>query len=381
MGAKSNPAAHLGSELDFMALISSPSRGVQGYEVSSIPGLSKEDQDLTNFATQAKYRLYISRRIHRHCLKHPLALADYSPRLSLPSSTTEEESAPEDKAHSARITAARASLEEIMLLVRKLREGIAASHREDEATIEVYHLSLFLALVTLNKAQLSSTLQRLVLDLYPRIACTAAAATATATATTTTTAWPSSLSRDFSSVQVSCQVSSMLGLFEDSPECRSHSASLLLLSHTCLSDPASIAKAFQDDFMTLRMKVMEALQTLPGNAHIKLATRVEQARKDVNVHVLRRILAAAKGQDNGNGTTTTTTAKASATPYQRVLIYQLVPQVRTTAAARVRKVYPTYKSLSLLPTAASSESSSSSTTTIDGNPWLQQVLLAEATLV
>lgn len=304
-----NPAAHLGTQLSFMSLISSPSRGMQGYEVSSIHGLSREDQDLTNRVTQAKYRLYISKRIHDHCLKFPSPLKDLGPLV------------PDASAFAADVQnktrgAARASLEEILLLVRKLREGLSASHREDEATIEVYHLSLFLSLFTLNTAQLSSTLHRLVLDLYRAIPTESGMQSST---------WPSSITRDFASLQSSspsCKVFAQLKLFEDSPEARSHAASLLLLSHTCLADAASTARAFQDDFHSLRYKVMEAAGLDPTDKHITLAHKVEVARRDLNPYLLRRVM-----------------KPPTVSTYQHFVIFQIIPKFRLAGFGRLRKSY------------------------------------------
>ncbi|CAO1632866.1 unnamed protein product [Sympodiomycopsis kandeliae] len=331
-----NPAANIGRELDFMALISSPSRGIQGYEVSSVDGMSREDQDLTLESTQAKYRLYISKRVHDHCKKFPTSLQEYCPSLDL---TMPGEEAPKPKAESSVQASARNSLEQILLLVRKLREGMTASHREDEATVEVYHLSLFLSLLTMHKQQLSSTLHRLVLELYTTISPAQPGSS-----------WPSSVSRDFSSLEVSCDISKQLHLFEDSLETRSHTASILLLCNACLSDAKSPP---QDEFHTLRYKIMDSqvIEAADQDQNMALANRVYRARKDVDVLAIRNVLV---------GT-------SSATPFQKFLVYEIVPRLRASSLQIVKKAY---RNAVLPPNEATTE-----------DRWYEQLLLVDPALV
>lgn len=59
------------------------------------------------------------------------------------------------------------SLQEIMLLVRRLREGCVAAARADGFTLDVYLLSTLLSIIIGDNIQLSSSLPRLV-DLYER---------------------------------------------------------------------------------------------------------------------------------------------------------------------------------------------------------------------
>lgn len=123
----------LGGEIDPMSLIASPSRGIQGSQSASLG--SAGDQDLTNFSTQARFREYISTRIRAHCEKHPrTTLQDLIPSW-LPDGWEKETSSGPSVA-SAESKAARNGLEEVLLLVRKLREGIMASRRSDGAALE-----------------------------------------------------------------------------------------------------------------------------------------------------------------------------------------------------------------------------------------------------
>lgn len=114
-----------------MSLIASPSRGIQSAHSTAL-GESSE-QDLTNHQTQEKFRGYISRRIAAHCQRFPaLTLGDVARKIVVPGEAVEEA----DAKRREEIEMARVSLEEILLLVRKLREGVMASHRMDAATIE-----------------------------------------------------------------------------------------------------------------------------------------------------------------------------------------------------------------------------------------------------
>lgn len=123
----------LGGEIDPMSLIASPSRGIQGSQSASLG--SAGDQDLTNFSTQARFREYISTRIRAHCEKHPrTTLQDLIPSW-LPDDW-DKETIFETSVASAEPKAARNGLEEVLLLVRKLREGIMASRRSDGAALE-----------------------------------------------------------------------------------------------------------------------------------------------------------------------------------------------------------------------------------------------------
>lgn len=123
----------LGGEIDPMSLIASPSRGIQGAQSASLG--SAEDQDLTNFSTQARFREYISTRIRAHCEKHPRTTLQGLIPSWLPDGWEKETNSGTSVA-SPESKAARNGLEEVLLLVRKLREGIMASRRSDGAALE-----------------------------------------------------------------------------------------------------------------------------------------------------------------------------------------------------------------------------------------------------
>ena len=61
------------------------------------------------------------------------------------------------------------SLQELLLGIRKLREGLVASHRMDRLTVQVYELTVFLSILCEDQAQLASTVSRLVQEIYPAI--------------------------------------------------------------------------------------------------------------------------------------------------------------------------------------------------------------------
>ncbi|WFD05277.1 hypothetical protein MVES1_000606 [Malassezia vespertilionis] len=61
----------------------------------------------------------------------------------------------------------RRDLESILLLVRKLREGLVSSARFDAFTLDVYELSIVLSILCGNMAQLSLALARMFEDVYP----------------------------------------------------------------------------------------------------------------------------------------------------------------------------------------------------------------------
>ncbi|CAD6902946.1 unnamed protein product [Tilletia controversa] len=140
----------LGGKLDPMSLLASPSRGL---DQSRLEGLI--DGDITDLHVQVQYRAHISEQVRKHASK-------FSPRVGA------DEAKPDDT------NARQASLSNLILLARKLREGLLAGlsgkakQTEDpESTnlfIEVSQLSIALSLLSEppNLAQLHATIPRLV---------------------------------------------------------------------------------------------------------------------------------------------------------------------------------------------------------------------------
>ncbi|KAL9940101.1 hypothetical protein V8E36_000806 [Tilletia maclaganii] len=141
----------LGGKLDPMALLASPSRGL---DASNLDNLL--DGDITDLHVQTRFRAHISEQIQRHAAK--FGRTDDAG----PSSEREEK---------------QASLSSIILLARKLREGLIASSAKgrdlgpvqepSEATallVDTLELSVVLALLSEppNVAQLQAALPRLV---------------------------------------------------------------------------------------------------------------------------------------------------------------------------------------------------------------------------
>ncbi|KAE8222782.1 hypothetical protein CF319_g4081 [Tilletia indica] len=141
----------LGGKLDPMSLLASPSRGLDG---SHLEGLM--DGDITDLHVQLQYRAHISEQIRKHASSFSIT--------SGPSSGTCLGDADEK----------RASLSNLILLARKLREGLLAGSSgkskalNDSTTanllIEISQLSIALSLLSEppNLAQLHATLPRLI---------------------------------------------------------------------------------------------------------------------------------------------------------------------------------------------------------------------------
>ncbi|WOO81605.1 uncharacterized protein LOC62_03G005127 [Vanrija pseudolonga] len=107
--------------------------------VSRSGGLEDGGDALKDLDVQRRFRTYIDERIHRHHIEHP------------PGSGSEGE---------------LESLQSLVLLFRKLREGVVASHRLDDFAIEVFESSVQYAVHARNAPQLLSALSGLVPGLY-----------------------------------------------------------------------------------------------------------------------------------------------------------------------------------------------------------------------
>ncbi|WVF66011.1 hypothetical protein IAT40_000749 [Kwoniella sp. CBS 6097] len=113
--------------------------------VSRSGGDGAEGDALKDWSTQERYREYIDERIAGHYKSFR------TPRHVLPAKSSTEEIE---------------SLGSIVLLFRKLREGVVASGRIDNFAIEVFESSVQFAILAGNRPQLISSLSGLVPGLY-----------------------------------------------------------------------------------------------------------------------------------------------------------------------------------------------------------------------
>ncbi|WWD16389.1 hypothetical protein CI109_100815 [Kwoniella shandongensis] len=115
--------------------------------VSRSGGDGAEGDALKDWNTQERYRQYIDERIEAHYITYT------TPRHTPPKAGVRQKEELE-------------SLASIVLLFRKLREGVVASHRIDGFAIEVFESSAHFAILAHNLPQLLGALSGLVPSLY-----------------------------------------------------------------------------------------------------------------------------------------------------------------------------------------------------------------------
>ncbi|KAI3485155.1 hypothetical protein L1887_51592 [Cichorium endivia] len=152
-----------GKTLDRLALLASPSRGLDSSASIASELASQGSMDLTSASVQAELRGYIGDRLTTRVL--PL-LSAHVPPLAVLDSATYLGAA---RASAAEKTAADEELGQLMLQTRKLREAVVSSQRVDAFAVDVYELSTYMALLCADVPQLAATLPRLVTELYPRM--------------------------------------------------------------------------------------------------------------------------------------------------------------------------------------------------------------------
>jgi hypothetical protein len=281
-------------------LISSPSRGVDS---------SDSTRDLTNHETQEKYRSYISQRIQSHCDKHGPLLQDTVDDTGLFPITLPSAISP-SKWCAAGIDAVRLeSLQDILLLIRRLREGCVAAARQDAFTVDVYTLSTLLSLLIGDDIQLASSLPRLI-DLLGM-------------ATTNT---------DVAAVidiQHLCDVPS--SKVDNTLSSKAHLASLYLLWLSVLGGQvARIGGGEQREsrraggaWFQEKDRVIQCLEKEEqGSRHIKLADDLYSVVAQDNVIELRRIL-----------------VEERCTAWQRAIVRRSVERLRGLTWTRLTKAY------------------------------------------
>lgn len=304
-----------------MALLASPSRGIDSTNAASLG--QTQDQDLTYPPTQEKFREYISKKIKAHCARFPMPIDAYAPKLTVPGQEYFSAKAKDGTEREEELVKARVSLEELLLMVRKLREGIMSSRRLDKAAIEVYHLSLFLSILTLNGLQLSTSIDRL-LKTFPLISVSQSAWDAS---------WNFSLAQDFAMLQGqdSPLLHQLRYFSEDNEEIRAHTASFLLLAFTCLGpgstgskDPSVAGTNAYGSFQSEKLKALEALHVEKSHVSqlppaIAVACQAETAIRTNDVQRLR------------------SQVLPKATAWQKLLIYQAVPGMRIKSWETLKK--------------------------------------------
>ncbi|KIS66789.1 uncharacterized protein UMAG_10849 [Mycosarcoma maydis] len=148
-----------GKPLDRLELLASPSRGLDSHSSLCTDLSMQGSMDLTSASVQLELRQYIGTRITTSAMR----LVTSQPRLRVLDSDYYVLTNNQTQV----VGAAEEELQQILLLVRKLREALVASKRIDAFAVEVYELSTYLALLCADVPQLIASLPRLVNELYP----------------------------------------------------------------------------------------------------------------------------------------------------------------------------------------------------------------------
>lgn len=134
--------------------------------VSRSGGDGAEGDALKNWRTQEKYRQYIAEKVESHYRKYGTPLHTL-PILPAGSAIGKDERKENRKGKElARAGEELESFGSLVLLFRKLREGVVASGRIDSFAIEVFESSARFAILSNNRPQLLSALSGLVPGLY-----------------------------------------------------------------------------------------------------------------------------------------------------------------------------------------------------------------------
>ncbi|OXH21379.1 hypothetical protein J008_06843 [Cryptococcus neoformans] len=134
--------------------------------ISRSGGDGAEGDALKNWETQEKYRQYIAEKVESHYRKYDTPL--HTPPI-LPGGPAIGKDERKENGKGKEFARAREeleSLDSLVLLFRKLREGVVASGRIDSFAIEVFESSARFAILSNNRPQLLSALSGLVPGLY-----------------------------------------------------------------------------------------------------------------------------------------------------------------------------------------------------------------------
>lgn len=150
-----------------LALLSSPSRGL---DASPGSGSQGPGQSLVQHETQHRFRQHIADRLAQHAEKYGqigggLLPAAVFPIPAVPSRNASKQASSPHATAAPGLAAnpqALTSLQEVLLLARRLREGCVASARADVFTLDVYILSVLISILVGDNIQLSASLGRLI---------------------------------------------------------------------------------------------------------------------------------------------------------------------------------------------------------------------------
>ncbi|KAN0063466.1 hypothetical protein ACQY0O_003913 [Thecaphora frezii] len=316
-------------------------------------------RSLTNVQTQREFRAYISQQVaQRFAASRAVQLPSLSSLSYLPPDATAGSSSSADSnagkaptPQQAPMDAKRDGVEQVMLMVRKLREGCVAAGALDAFTVDVYELSVYLALLCLNVPQLASSLPRLVLDLYAAVPISDCLAAPTALDDIARIGIPHDASDRDPIPPLASGTPSALSAVRVL-ERRAHLASLLLLRTLCLSThasrlgqyatpaanataPPSVALASTlKEYPALSATVRSSLQSQAASidvlglsasaeAALEVADQVYRGLRDSNVFIVHRLLS----------------ERGRLTVWQRILVLQVVPTLREAAWRTIRRAY------------------------------------------
>lgn len=255
--------------------------------------------DLTLRSVQEEFREYISTRIAK-----ALPLLSARPGLRVLDSKRYLSTA----GKADEVGEGEEELQQVLLLVRKLREALVASRRVDRFAVEAYELSAHLAVLCGDATQLAASLPRLVLELYP--------------ATTTAT--------EIGSGDVDA-LASKLGITDMKEGRRLRMVGLYLLQTLCSSGRATRLGQYTSGSEPLSRGFSEyrhlraSLSSLYGDAldpHLETCDVVYTALRDVDPFALARVLAG--GALDG---------------WQRLIVLSVVPALRSAAWGVAKKAY------------------------------------------
>ncbi|PPR03516.1 hypothetical protein CVT24_007004 [Panaeolus cyanescens] len=108
--------------------------------VSRSSGLEKDGDDLKNHKTQEEYRDFIQEKLDAVLKNHPWTV-------------NETEDAKKQRLYEQ---------ENVLILFRKLREGVASAARTDDFALEVYETSFFLSIIFESPKQTTAIIQHLI---------------------------------------------------------------------------------------------------------------------------------------------------------------------------------------------------------------------------
>ncbi|EJF63242.1 hypothetical protein DICSQDRAFT_145501 [Dichomitus squalens LYAD-421 SS1] len=137
--------------------------------VSRSSGLEKDGDALRDARVQEEYRTFIQGKLDDYWKRYPL------------SSYADLGSEDADAARSR-----KENQENLLILLRKLREGLLSIKRKDAFALEVYETSLYLAVLFKSPVQTTSALSHIFPDLYISIASQSAQPPASASASSAT---------------------------------------------------------------------------------------------------------------------------------------------------------------------------------------------------